>query len=118
MWPVSRGLHPRIVEIMQDAEARNDKRLKAGIKSLPSCARPGRARAPVPTRPELGDAGKSKTWQGWDARLELLPKKFEKDITAERGHGGNFKIGCSKDICNCPNETPLLPHAGALKFSH
>ena len=56
MWPVSRGLHPRIVEIMQDAEARNDKRLSghqqpaklrsawAGEGARPHTTRVGRRR--------------------------------------------------------------------------
>ena len=50
--------------------------------------------------------------------LESLSEKLKKDITNERGYRGNFKIGGSKDISNCPSDTPFLSHARALKFSH
>ena len=50
--------------------------------------------------------------------LESLSKKFEKDITDERGYRGNFKIGSSKNIFDCPHYAPLHSHTGTLKFSH
>jgi hypothetical protein len=31
---------------------------------------------------------------------------------------GNFKIGSSKNIPDCPSYASLLRHAGALEFSH
>jgi len=43
--------------------------------------------------------------------LESLSEKFKKDITDERGYRGNFKIGSGKNISDCPNYTPFLPHA-------
>jgi len=50
--------------------------------------------------------------------LEFLSKKFNKDITDERGYRGDFKIGSGKNISDCPSYPPLLPHPRALKFSH
>lgn len=40
--------------------------------------------------------------------LESLSKKFENDITAERGDRGNFKIGSGEDIFQCPNYASFL----------
>src|SRR5208282_1160096 len=50
--------------------------------------------------------------------LESLSKKFKKDITDERGHHGNGKIRCGKDVSDRPAHAPLLPHPRALKLSH
>jgi hypothetical protein len=43
--------------------------------------------------------------------LELLPKKFKKAVTDERGDHGNSKIGSGKNICDCQSYSPLLPDA-------
>jgi hypothetical protein len=40
--------------------------------------------------------------------LESLSKKFENDITAERGNRGNLKIGSGEDIFECPSYAPFL----------
>ena len=40
--------------------------------------------------------------------LESLSKKFENEITAERGGRGNFKIGSGEDIFERPNYAPFL----------
>src|SRR6266446_3521384 len=50
--------------------------------------------------------------------LESFSKKFKQDVADERGDHGNCKIGSGKHISDCPSHAPLLPHAGALKFSH
>jgi hypothetical protein len=42
--------------------------------------------------------------------LESLPKKFKNDIANEPGCRGNFEIGNSKDIFDCPHYAPLQPH--------
>ena len=40
--------------------------------------------------------------------LESFSKKFEEDVTAERGDHGNFKIGSGEDIFERPNYAPFL----------
>ncbi len=43
-------------------------------------------------------------------RLESLLKKFENDIANESGCRGNFEIGKSENIFDCPHYAPLHPH--------
>ena len=50
--------------------------------------------------------------------LELLSKKFEKEITDERDYRGDLKICSGKNISDCPSYASLLPHPRMLKFSH
>jgi hypothetical protein len=53
-----------------------------------------------------------------DVCLESLAKEFKKAIPDEGGDGGNGEIGSGKNISDSPGYAALLPHAGALKFSH
>ena len=50
--------------------------------------------------------------------LEPLSKKFNEDISDERGYYGNFKICPGKNISECPDYASLPPHPGAFKLSH
>jgi hypothetical protein len=42
--------------------------------------------------------------------LESLPKKLKNDIANEPGCRGNFEIGKSENIFDCPHYAPLHSH--------
>jgi hypothetical protein len=43
--------------------------------------------------------------------LEPLSKKFKQDVADERRDQSDPKIERGKDICHCPSQASLLPHA-------
>jgi len=53
-----------------------------------------------------------------DIPLNILSKKFKKDIADDGGDRGYCKISAGKDIVNCRGQASFLPHSRALKFAH